>query len=42
MLYCSKEKETGALVFLRRRKQVHFCSKENETGAILFLDVRNW
>ena len=27
VLYCSQEKETGALLFSRRRKLVHYCSQ---------------
>ena len=38
----SQEEETGALLFSRRRKLVHYCSQEKETGALLFLGERNW
>ena len=34
---CSQEKGSGALLFSKRRKLVHYCSQEKETGALLFL-----
>ena len=37
VLYCSQEKETRVLLFLRRRKLVLYCYQEKETGAALFI-----
>ena len=41
MLYCYQEKETGTLLFSRRRKLVHYCSREKEKGALVFLGKRH-
>ena len=51
MLYCSQEKETGALLFsgernwcttvFRKKKQVMYYSQEKETGALLLSGERN-
>ena len=51
MRYCSRENETGALLFLggrnrcnnvlRRSDLVLYCSRGKEMGALLFLGGRN-
>ena len=38
---CSQEKETGVLLFLRRKKLVQYCYQEKETDAALFIGERN-